>query len=329
MSNFINEIKEIIKQLETNNCETAYGLLDTHLENIKDIGPYNKNTWKVEYRESVYRLGNLSSDPDYFYNINEILSKFFNLYGKREIFCFFHSEIIWNFFEQDNFYNKEILHSYIKEYPHNPEFHHTYSHYLEKNKSLEQSMFELKIAIKIERNKNFSFSYLAKINLLFGDYLKKSVNKAQSFLEEEKKYLNSNNFINNLHRMDLIIFLQRAEDRIRDHLLIEEKLELAKKDLENSIQIQQRKIIEVLGVFSAIVAFILTNINIASENLKIKDMLMLMLGMALVLLIFVISISFLFGKRYRYNSKFYFLRNLKFWSIIGLFLFLVLLLIFA
>lgn len=326
MQESVSQVKNIIEIIHLNDLKALSNLLPKHLDCIKDIGPYDQTLWTEEYCEQIYKLGNLCADPKIFSIFNNIL----NGRGGIEIYDFIRSEVVWNFFEQENSYNKDLLRDFINKYPGNPEFHHTYSLFLEKNNSLDKSMFELKQAMRLGGyKKNFIVTYRKMISLTFNHFLdKKSVDEAEKFFIEEKKFVIENDYLNSSFRADLVILLNSMEDRIKDHRMIANKISFFQKDIENTIQIQQRSVIEILGLFSAIIAFILTNINISVQNLSLKEMLILMFGMSLVLLIFVISTSYLFGKRYRYTTKLSFIRNLKFWSIIALFILLIIMVIY-
>ena len=316
---FIKEAEEIILLIKSKDFVDLPIKFNNHLDNIKSISDYHKYKWQVNYCEKIYDIGKECLNPNVFEVLNSVIEK----KEENEIFDFIRSEMFWNFFEQDNFYNKEQLLKYLKKYPNNPEFHHTYSHFLEKNNQLDRSMMELKFAIKLSNNKNYIWTYLCRVKSIFNNLVAKDIKKAEEFFNKEKSFYYDNvHFISDI-KLDGILLFNNINDRINDYINTSKIIENFQREIENTVQIQQRKIIEILGVFSAIVAFILTNISMALKSLSVKEMLTLMFGMAIILLIFTISISFLFGKRYRYNNRFSFLKNIKFWAII--FLFLVLL----
>lgn len=74
-----------------------------------------------------------------------------------------------------------------------------------------------------------------------------------------------------------------------------------------------------LGMFTGILGFIFSSINIALNNLRIQEVMWLMLEMAVIFLVFAISISFVFQKD---KKEFY--RETKFWILLFLILIIIL-----
>lgn len=295
-------------------------------EYILNIPPegksYTKDGWPVNWRNSVYEFGKTfkTADAGEYLEVIKMISHD----NDTEVLDFFYSEILWNYFEQDNDYVKDCLRGLIEKYPTNPEFHHTYSQFLEKNKSYDRAIFEVAIANKIEPdNKIFIRTYVSKFKTYFDINLSKGkLEKAAVVLSDAKKFIGN---LNNAGVTGWEMYNQVSlmEDRLRDHTAFEKKVAFFEKGIETKMRIEQKKIIEILGVFSAIIAFILTNITIVVSSLNVSQALYFMIGMAIVLLIFVISISFLFGPKYRYAKAGWFLGSPKFLSLVVLFSLLI------
>lgn len=117
------------------------------------------------------------------------------------------------------------------------------------------------------------------------EHLRKSdFEKADELIEEiHKKFKDTNSSLTN-H----FFLLQKI---IPAYKMIDDKV----SEVNKSIESQQWKAIEIVGLFSSIIAFIITNIQILTNNLKTVQVFSLMIGMACVLLIFLIAISYLFS----------------------------------
>lgn len=262
--------------------------------------------WNKDWIKSVYELGNVFSDKDAGL-ILRVIEDVKSRSSEKEVFDFIYSEIIWNFFEQNNEYIKNTFKEFLLKYPTNPEFHHSYSHYLENNKNYDQALFEAKTACRLDGdNILFQYNYLHKIKTYFNFLLEKgSLEKARTLLKEGKEFLDSV-IKPGLGRWEFFSSLSSMEDRLHDYEAIDKKVKFFEKEIQNTIKIEQRVLIEILGIFSAIIAFILTNITIFVSSLTPREAMYLMIGLAIVLLIFVMSLSFLFGSRYRSaNWKWY------------------------
>jgi tetratricopeptide (TPR) repeat protein len=320
-SSFLSDIQKINKLAKESNPDAIVDF-EVYLESIKDIGSFSSTTWPINFRKEIYEFGKVFTDVQvgpFLEKIEEFKSK--NV-DNSEIYDFIYSEIIWNFFEQNNSYIKKEFNSLIKKYPTNPEFHHSYSHFLEQNNNFEQALFEVKTAIKIEPGNNiFTNTYIYKIKSYFDHLiLKGKIGDAEKLLEIQEKEATKIKVLNKFNEWNIFSSLK---DRLKDHKSMQERVRFFEKEIENRIQIEQRKVIEILGIFSAILGFILTSISLAIKSLSLQEMLILMLGMSLVLLLFSISISYLFGKNYRYAGFFYFLKHPKFYAGVLIFLSLV------
>jgi len=253
--------------------------------------------------------------------ILEIKKYLDGLGNNKEIATFIYSEIIWNYFLQDGDYNKDILKNAITAYPHNPEFHNTYAMFLLKNKTYDKAIFEHQRALSIDPfNYNFIECYFVAVKAYF-EYMieNRKIDEADKYLSTTLDFIHDkkiDEMPNTGHEIKHRIYMMK--DRINDHKAIEKQISFSQREIENTIRIEQRRLIEVLGIFSAVLAFILTNISIALSNLTAKQVLIIMVGMAIILLIFAISISYLFGPRLRYPPSWYFLKRPKFWAIIVL-----------
>lgn len=102
-------------------------------------------------------------------------------------------------------------------------------------------------------------------------------------------------------------------DRLNDHEIIDKRIEGINKIIHAAGERERKRLIEVLGIFTAILSFIFVNVNIALKSLAVQDTLTLMGGMALILVLFAIVMSLLFARK-----RDSLVQELRFWIIVTL-----------
>ena len=326
-SEHLTELKKVGDKIKSDKISIKQDTLDDfkkYLKDIEDIGRYGEADWDLEWRKAVYAFGRIFKKRDAS-KVLDILNQAKNEYAKDkvEILEFIYSEIAWNFFDQNNEYISGLFRQLVKKYPGNPEFHHSYSQYLCDNGDFQLSINEAKLALKIEPD-NVSFLGTAfNKGVFYVNFLikKRKIDKAEEILKEVGKIIDGERDVeyNNA--------LVSMQDRINDHRVIEEKIGDIGSMISAAINKERRKLIEILGIFVAILGFVFINVNIALKNLSTHDILLLMFGMAIVLSIFMIVVSYLFSPNNKKDNGFWgFLCERKFYSII--FLLVTLFLIF-
>ncbi len=296
-----------------------------YIESIKDIGSFNKTKWSQQWRVQTYDLGQIFKKLD----ASDFLLITKEIKGDEDVesIDFTYSEIIWAFFDQENEYVGKELKSFAKKYPGNLEFHHSYSQYLLKNQTFKEALYESKFALNLEKdNAEFLKTFFNTAKIYFDHLVEKAKDEeARAVLDDVRLILTQKEFENAIIYKNALTGLY---DRLKDHIVINRRIEFFEKEVQRIANIEQKRFIEILGIFSAIMAFILTNISIATAHFTFSETLRLMIAMAIVLLIFAISISYLFSIRYRYNKSnfFRFLAYRKFWAIVVLIGCLILLL---
>ena len=123
-----------------------------------------------------------------------------------------------------------------------------------------------------------------------------------SSLVQQKKYSDARSLLEDTRRK-----FRRKSSELTNHLFVlsriiipaYEELDKNTNDLyaqvRDEVKGQQMKIIEIVGLFSAILAFIITNIQIATKDLSTVNIFSVMIGMASVLVIFSVTMSYTFG----------------------------------
>lgn len=301
---------EEIKKLITEDNQEADTKFSTYITSINQLhGNYLKSKWEIQWRKNIYKLGEIFNSN----SSNKDASQFITIINKQldleenEALHFIKAEISLNYYPQNSGYTISYIKKLLKKYPSNPEFHHSYSKCLIDD---QKAISECKLALKIEPdNREFLLTslnrekkYLDKL-LLEGKILEaeKQIENMESFKLYEKEYVFNN----------IIVSLG---DRINDHKIIDKKISGIDNLISTKSEEERKRLIEVLGIFVAILGFIFTNINIALQISDFKEMRLLMLEMAVIFLIFGISMSYIFQK-----DKKTFFKEGKFWILIGLF----------
>jgi Mn2+/Fe2+ NRAMP family transporter len=89
---------------------------------------------------------------------------------------------------------------------------------------------------------------------------------------------------------------------------LEEQFE---KNINHALDSDRKRIIEILGFFSAIIAFILSTVSIG-KNYKYIEALNFMLGLGIILVLFALTMSLFFNR----NEKKLLYKDYKFWILI-------------
>jgi tetratricopeptide (TPR) repeat protein len=326
------KILEINNKIESGN--NAAPDFETYLRELaKEECSYQGETWSKDWIKAVYKFGTFFENHDAGKYLI-VLKKVFNEENpENEKFAFIYSEIAWNYFGNNNEYIKDVLREFTKKYPYNPEFHHTYGHYLANNKTYDRAFDEYEWALTIQgasSDVTFLNSYLETLKGVVDFYLSKGqLETSSGFLSRSSDFLEKKGYLKDIPQISFRVrtILGTLADRIKDHEIFKNQMAFFEDQIENKISVAQKRLIEIIGIFSAIVAFILSNVSIFTNNLGVRESLILMLGMADVLLIFSISVSYLFGRRYRWTSKWYFIEQNKFWAVITLILLLIVLIV--
>lgn len=297
--NFINHLNDLIHQIEIGNFQGENGAIkkfETYVFDIQEIGSFSIDNWKQNWREKVWKFGEQFKklNPSGFLNVIDNIIDSESI-TNREVLEFIRSEIIVNFLPDVEC--KKQIQILIEKYPLNPEFRNTLGHYYCRENQLLEAIQEYKLAVKIDPKNNKYLqsrfhneqNYIDKL-IIEGEY-QIGLNFLKKLLSE-KEYLDSGT---NLHKA--FIDYQR---RLNDHLHFQNKLqsleEVFKQRMNNELESERKRIIEILGFFSAIMAFILSTVSIG-ENFTFIEAIYFIIGLGIILILFTISMSCLFSNK--------------------------------
>lgn len=297
---YLTDLEKIKKLLEENSVNAAVEF-SNYIKSI-DIGPYSKTTWNRSWIKAVYSFGEQfkNKDASDFINIiNEYLKQ--KDLKNVEAVEFIFSEILWNWYEQSSEYISKLLKDLRKKYPTNPEFHNTYALYLWKHGNYSLSIDEFYLAYKIDPI--FESDYFNQCKKYLDILLEKGkINEAEIVLSKMRKVIHNSEkqFVFN----NILISLA---DRIRDHKVINKRIENIGEIAHKVIEKERGRLIEIIGFFVAILGFVFININFAINALNFKETVLLMAGMAIILSSFAVIISILFsGIRNEFQPRYFY-----------------------
>lgn len=290
-----NHLNDIISRIEADDLLGDNGALkkfEEYLLEIQEIGTFNIEDWKQSWREKIWRFG------EKFRSINpsEFLERIDNIINEpttnKEVIEFIRSEIIVNFLPDIEC--KKQIESLIEKYPLNPEFRNTLGIYYSREKQLFQAIEQYKLALKIDpKNNKFLKARFHKEqnyldNLIIDGEYQKGLDYLSS-ISNDSKYLEAGTNLKST-------FIDYRR-RLNDHLLFENKLKSLEENFKHRINTEldseRKRIIEVLGFFSAIVAFILSTVSIG-KNFSFIEASYFIIGLGIILILFCISMSTLF-----------------------------------
>jgi tetratricopeptide (TPR) repeat protein len=319
-NHFFTKLEEIINLISSGKIDGDNGALakfKDYLNLIKDIGPFNSLTWKKEFRKQVYKFGTLFKEQRPIPFI-EAINEFTKANGDLEIIEFIKSEISYNFLTPVEC-KKQIV-DLISKFPYNPEFRNNLGNFYIDEGLFVDAVAEYNLALKIEPKNEIFYNHR------FGGHwqnLKKYI--ADGKYVEGKEYLKvifeSKVYNGNLLHNSLI----DIDARFDDHIIFQKKMSLLeeqfKEKINTALDSERKRIIEILGFFSAIIAFVLSTVSIA-KNFSFTEAIYFIFGLAICLILFALTMSLLFTA-----SNKSILKNYKFWllsvSLILILLFIV------
>jgi tetratricopeptide (TPR) repeat protein len=285
-----------IKNGQINGPGQAVLLFQNYVTQVKGIGHYNVNEWQEPLLKKIYEFA------EAFKNVNptEFIAAIDNeiaisSLSEIEILSVIKSEILWNF---ENPLNQlDWVLNLRRIYPANPEFLNTLGHLRGRQKRFEEGIECYSQALRITSRQDIIF---AKFNIEI---------KFVEFLIENEKYEEASNIVDELVNNETYIssfvhhnWLVFLKNRIKDYSTQDKKakkkeLEL-RKYLNDEFQSERKKVIELLGLFTAIIAFIFTTVSI-SKTFEYNQAINFISCLGLVLINFAITISLIFHESKR------------------------------
>lgn len=296
----LKTINEKIRKGDILGAGNALELFKDYLPKVKDLGRFSPQEWKGTWREEVYLFGEYfkTIDPiDFLMVIKDTRNGLTK--DQEEVLDFFKSEIKVNNqpFEDCKMEINEI----IQKYPYNPEFRHNLGHFFNAQGKLLEAIEQYEFALKRDNDCQIFLKNLFNCQYQYiEEYIdKEEYSKGLTYCDQ---ILNKGTYNSSYVFKNLLVSLK---ERLKDYLTFESKIKNAeeafKTTVRNETEKERKRLIEILGFFSAIIAFIFSTVSIA-QNFKFEEALIFIVCLGLILLIFMISINILFSsERLKYS----------------------------
>ncbi|MFT4551525.1 MAG: hypothetical protein ACI9S8_000138 [Chlamydiales bacterium] len=310
----------VVQSVRDDNIEGPEGALVTfgvYLETLLNSGKTTVEDWPLSFKSKNTYLCSL------FKGKKELSESFIQLISRKiqqiqelhnqEGFHFISMGFCYHSYDDNGKTAYEYLQPLLKTFPRNAGFHMYNCLILAERKEYSESIKQINNVMKWAKFPEIYVNDILKIETRYLDDLidNKSFKTADEFLVSMQSYyqtyFSGSEWI--LLQRQLMLFRHRLEDHKRVFETLEKVGEVIYEKTEN----ERRRLVEVLGVFSAIIAFIILNVQIAL-SFTVSEAYWLMLAMGNILLIFSISMSYIFTK----PSEVPFYHRGRFWTLVAL-----------
>lgn len=297
---YYDELNGINILIDKNEIQSATVKFRDYLKKVNSLGRFSPKEWNNRWRDEVYVFGEKfrKIDPvDFLKIIQEEKTGLEK--DNQEVLDFFKSEIEIN--NQPYEDSSKEINKLINKYPYNPEFRHDFGHLLKAKNDLLGSIEQYKFALKRDESNS--------------KFLKQLFNTQKQYIEDlidKNEYKKAFDYCSNIQQEGLFkdnyVFhniLIGVRERLKDYLILEQKLQDAeisfRKTVKEETDNERKRLIEILGFFSAIIAFIFSTVSIG-ENFNFHQALSFVVSLGLILIIFLVTINILFSnERIRYS----------------------------
>jgi tetratricopeptide (TPR) repeat protein len=298
LDKFRTDLEGIIRSIDQKDPSKKDEILQrfrSHIKEVSGIGKFSLEGWNYAWRNTVYNFGTKFSqqDPSDFLKILDeeklIIEK-----EKQEVLDFYYSEIEFNSLPKETC---EIKLKLLKEkYAYNPEFYHSLGHFYLNKLKYDEAIEQYNFALEMDKQNNvFKDSLFNTYRSYFEDLIRSS--SYEKGLEISNEIVVSKKFWDNaiLHNY-MLGFKERFSDYININIKIKEAEASFKEIAITETQKGQNRLIEILGFFTAIIAFIFATVSIG-KNFSFNEAIIFNITLGLVLILFVITVSLFFSSK--------------------------------
>lgn len=292
------DLISIISLIEDGKLTEKGGALEKFLKHIKDIeeiGRFDTKTWNYDWRRYVYEFGQKFKDinPIDFLNILSEAKKNLNK-DSQEVLDFYYSEIDANTLPITSCTKR--IESFINKYPYNPEFRHTSGHFYINNKDYLNAIEQYRFAFEKDKESESFISSLFNCYLSYFESLieNSEYNNGLKLCDEliaEKIFKRDTTFNN---------YLISVKERFNDYIILNRKIKDAENEIKKIVATEtnngQLKIIEILGFFTAIIAFVFSTVTLG-KNFEFNEAIIFNISLGATLITFALIMSLLFSRK--------------------------------
>lgn len=306
MSNVIEQINNKLNQLQFLSSvkdspqSEVLSTFDEFLDIFVGIGHYSRKTWPIEHTSNWWVHFNKLTKTEYISHflakVNQRIKDPNTAPSALEPLCFLDIELRWAESEEevDRKVLEELTTKYIAEYPYNLELLHSRAHLLSLDEETSsESLDKYKMCFE-KWGKNTPKRMLS---LVFNE----QVNRFNKLIDKSE-FEAARGVLNKLSECDFYtdnplsnnnIFALRQ--RLKDREFTQEKAREIESNIQSRMRLesetQNKKSIEQLGLFSAVITFIVTAAASSFNSFKaLTPVILISIGLILVLLIATISV---------------------------------------
>ncbi len=314
---FQEKLLKITDQIENRMLTEEDGALhsfEVYLDTIIQRELFSVSKWPIRWRRSFRSFFRV------FVNDHSAAKLFLRVINKKlEITdnvdhrepCYFLKLGILYYINDDEKYQKvtDLAKNLVKQYPQNSEFLIFCAKCLSRRGDTAKALSFMKNAMRMEGYPDDFLSDILDVETKYFEELIQDENfdAAETFLSQMQEYYESHFFGAEWEfiRRQLILF----KSRLSDHRQVSKELYKVNEIILLRAERERRRLVEVWGVFGAILTFIIVNMQIAI-SFTFQEAFWLMMTMGSFLLIFAVVISILFSSK---DSKMPFYLNSRFW----------------
>lgn len=298
----------------------AVKLFDEYLDLVISIWWFHsENIWDINWRLAIYAFWEKFSSIGWCDATLYLTCLSNKNWQDNELLSFIYSEILWNFFNHDSDFVKESLKDLIKKYPWNPEFYHSYWHYLSQKWDYEKAILNYQKAVSLDISNHLYDSHL------FNEWHTYATTKLIKWKIEDAERIKNEIMNYYSKKKDKWVFNNMAfalGQRIEDHKLIKVKIDGINDLVDKRIEWVRAHLINVISILTAIIWYLLTWVTFSLDANSTKESLFLLIWTGLVVILFVLIVSYQFRVR-RQENFFSFLKHRDFWLIILILVWLI------
>ena len=291
-----NDLTKVLQRAEQGKFDEALTLFETYLDGLFASNVRNVANWTFAWKSRhILFFKAFRDQAKKSHDLLSILDKkkkadreTLELYDYLRVCLIFHAN------EKSSFSNEE-LRALVRKYPSHPDFHFYYGLFLARSKSYPQAIEELKYCMRLSEHAEYYLPDLLHVETQYFEVLilEKDFHSAEQFISSMQSYYQS--YFHQaewawLHRQLIL-----SKVRVQDHRMLSMQFDKVGQIVVEKTEKERRRLVEVLGVFAAFLAFIFANVQMIT-NYPLHHAFYLLLTMADLLLIFVLVISFIFDR---------------------------------
>lgn len=296
LENLLLQIDQKIELGEIKGEEGAVASFNTYIESLIRMRLYDISHWPKDWkRKHLLLFSHLKNAPKLRKRMLRILEEKLSQFSKkeeREVLHYLYLGILFCLDEEKRDSAMEYVEPLLKQYPKNADFHLYCALCHSERGSHKRAVEEVKRSMKLSNHAEDYVTDMLNIESKYLDDLimQHKFEDAEQFLFSMQRYYQA--YFGGpdwvlLHRQLLLV-----KARMEDHKRLTRQFDRVNEIVIEKTERERGRLVELLGVFAAIFAFIFINAQIAMK-FTVHESFWLMLSMGDILLIFVVVLSFI------------------------------------